>query len=203
MKYFALRSSPDQKPARLDVTVPLEIEVGIAQGLPIAKWDPAVVRAVLEDKRTTDMLLASFGYLVVSQNFRAIVEDCAAGKCQFLPLNIKTPRGFVLSSNFFLMNVTNQIDAIDRSKSKYALWTKEDIEALNQPSWKVGRFRDLRVAIFDEKKLLTARLFRQVGWWGVYVDEEMKNRLDKAKMTGTAFYDTAIDPIGHIKAIWN
>jgi hypothetical protein len=80
------------------------------------------------------------------------------------------------------------IDCLDRHKSKYEIWTQDNLLFWQKRPWMLGRFRDVQRAVLDETKIGRTPVFRLWGWEAmVVVRDDLKRAIADAGVTGCRF----------------
>jgi hypothetical protein len=112
---------------------------------------------------------------IISDNFKQVIEEYVDGLVEFFPIRIKTKE----EQKYYIMNVVNICDCLDKEKSE-AKYFSDNI--------RIMRMIEYAFKPMDEKD---SRIFRLKGSEkNVYINEYIKEILEKAGIQGVVFEDT-------------
>jgi hypothetical protein len=132
-----------------------------------------------------DLVENTSGVLIVSAKARAVLEDAGVtGKLvEYLPFTLKDKRGRPTKQEFFIANLRQKVECVDRAKS--------DI-TVSKVSGKLLGVDNLTVV--EKKVPKDAQLFRLEEWPRVIViRSDLAKRLRDEKLTGLKFYEQGED----------
>jgi hypothetical protein len=127
MRHFVLVQDNDLDDAAVLSTAPETIEdelFRLWEGQPLMDWFPAdAVFPVSPDFPRARRLYASqantLGLLVVSKEFRCVLEEVGCNNIEYLPISITDHRGKLASADYCIVNALDPVDAMDREHSIY------------------------------------------------------------------------------------
>ncbi|MCP3139214.1 imm11 family protein [Pyxidicoccus xibeiensis] len=130
--------------------------------------------------RRLDFSTAGIGVTpIVHARVASIFEELAPNDVQFIPVNVQGR-----SEEYFILVATKLIRCIDDEASSEVLYWKPEDE---RPD-KFGQYRSVSGMRIDRTKVGDAKVFRTWGWKiALIVSEDIKNALEREKVTGTWF----------------
>jgi hypothetical protein len=130
---------------------------------------------------------------VYSTRLKSLLEDLGIEGIQYLPLRIKRQDGAKEVDGYYIANYLNVIDCLDRERSVYQVWTKDNLLFWEKRPQRLGTFRDVTKAVIDSKKISDAPIFRLWGWeMMVVVREDVKRAIEEAGITGCMFREIEV-----------
>jgi len=160
----------------------------LSAGRHIQNWDPETTAFYDEAGECPDFPFTSDSLPVYSPRLRALMEDLRVDGIQYLPLRIRGQISGKEIPGYCLVNYLHLIDCLDRERSSYQVWTKENLLFWEERAWMLGTFRDVRRAVLVESRIRDFQVFRLWGWSVmVVVREDMKSAIEEAAITGCWF----------------
>ena len=133
------------------------------------------------EKKSWGKYFTNFHYgiansMYVDEKFLQCLKNVGEENYQAFPVKIM-PEGKI----YYLLNLLNLIDAVDREQSVFTLWTEED----ERPD-KLGGFHKFEKMVLDRSKVpKNAHFFRLKGYEVVVVmTKELVEELEKNKIEG-------------------
>lgn len=200
MRYFSWDqySGPDEKDSEPPWSLSTELdnirEWDLRLGKCIEDWDPDTT-AYYDDEEVeySDYPFVSGLLPVYSARLRSLMEGLGIEGIQYLPLKIKRRDGTQEVEGYSIANYLNVIDCLDRERSVYEVWTKDNLLFWEKRPDMLGTFCDVRRAVIDSKKTGDVPLFRLWGWeMMVIVREDVKQAIEKAGITGCEFREIEV-----------
>ena len=107
----------------------------VPDGAPTRAWWSGRGKYALPD------FAAVLGYQLVSEDFRALIEEFEPGVHQFIPVDVyKTRDGEELWGTWYWLNICNRIDSTDHDAMRQAGWFHTDIAGTKQRGmWRFDR----------------------------------------------------------------
>ena len=127
-------------------------------------------------KKYTDFHHGTGDEYYINDRFLNCLKTIGEGNFQIFPVTVLPEE-----KPYFILNILNVIDCVDRELSKYNLWTEED----DRPD-KLGKFRSFDKMILDRSKVPKGvHLFRVYGYQIVaVVRRELVEEFEKNKIKG-------------------
>jgi hypothetical protein len=125
---------------------------------------------------------------VYSPRLKLLMERLAVTEIQYLPLRVAHQDRRSEVSGYYLANYLRLIDCLDRKRSEYQVWTRDNLPFWEKRPRMLGTFRDVTKAVLDTTKIGDVRVFRVWGWdVMVVVGGDVKQAIEEAGMTGCRF----------------
>jgi Immunity protein family (Imm11) len=154
----------------------------------IQNWDPETTAIYDEAGECPDFPFASDLLPVYSPRLRAVMEDLRVDGIQYLPLRIRGQISGREIPGYCLVNYLHLIDGLDRERSSYQFWTKENLLFWEKRPSMLGTFRDVKKPVLVASRIRDFQVFRLWGWSVmVVVREDVKNAIEAAAITGCWF----------------
>jgi hypothetical protein len=154
----------------------------VKSGTRIENW-PEGVTFFVQGEHLEDYLLSVLdGWILVSERVRRIVDDCAAGDVQLLPVRVTHKETQVNFGPYWLLNVIRLIEALDWDHTRWFHPEKkyEDEHPVLDIAKVALNLRALQgVDIFRLKVKDASR--------GVFISQRLKERLERAGAIGFKF----------------
>lgn len=95
----------------------------LKRGMPLAEdWPDDVEMVMNEDTPDNTLLVDSLfnvkSLLVISERVRDFLQSRQIDGVEFLPLNIRNHKGRLIDESYFIVNITEAVDALDASASQ-------------------------------------------------------------------------------------
>ncbi|APJ04187.1 imm11 family protein [Silvanigrella aquatica] len=112
----------------------------------------------------------------INENFIECLKNVGEKNYQLIPVSVLPEE-----KTYYILNILNMIDCVDREKSKFTLWTEED----NRPDI-LGDYHSFDEMILDRKLVPEGvHIFRLKGYEVITViTKELLNEFKKKKITG-------------------
>jgi hypothetical protein len=164
-------------------------EWDLKAGTYINDWDLNITAFYDKELDNTDYPFATDLLSVYSPRRRSLMEDLRINEIQYLPLRIKRQDGEKEVYGYSIANYLRVIDCLNREKSVYQVWTKDNLLYWEKRTNMIGTFRDVTNAVLDFDKIGDAKIFRLWGWETMVVlREDVKQAIEEAGITGCEFY---------------
>ncbi len=164
------------------------VEYKLMEGKFIENWDINITATYEEEVEPTDYPFTSFLLPVFSPRLKKIMERLGIEYIQYLPLKIQSKDGVKEIDGYHIANYLMVIDCLDREKSEYQIWTKENLLFWEKRLYMLGTFRYVKKAVINSNKIGDIPIFRLWGWeCMVIVREDIKKAIDDAGITGCVF----------------
>jgi Immunity protein family (Imm11) len=151
-------------------------------------WDPDTIALYDDEVEYTDFPFTNNDLPVYSPRLKALVERLGVEGIQYLPLRIRHRHSDKEVQGYYLVNYLHVIDCLDRERSIYQIWTKDNLLFWEKRPQMLGTFRDVQKAVLDPTKVGNFRIFRLWGWeMMVIVRADVKQAIGKANLTGCRF----------------
>ena len=135
-----------------------------------------------------DMVENIFKILIISEPFKKILETCNCGNVEYLPISIKNQRDKIEKEKYYIVNLIDSIDYIDKDKStiEYSSLDEKTIFSVENTNLNIKNIpenRDLFRADYYPKRYI--------------VSEKLKNKIEDEELEGMIFvpieeYDSAL-----------
>jgi hypothetical protein len=159
----------------------------------IEGWDTNTTAVYDEDIEYTDFPIATGLLPVYSTRLKLLMENLGLEDIQYLPLRIRRRDGGKEVDGYYIANYLNVIDCLDRERSVYQVWTKDNLLFWEKRPFMLGTFRDVTKAVIDSKKPGDTPIFRLWGWeMMVVVREDVKLAIERAGITGCVFREIEV-----------
>lgn len=171
----------------------------------IREWDLRVGRyieswnsnttAIYDDENIeySDYPFATGLLPVYSERLKSLMENLVIYGIQYLPIRILKRDGAKEVGGYHIANYLNVIDCLDRERSVYQIWTKENLLFWEKRPHVLGTFRDVTKAVIDSKKTGDIPIFRLWGWeMMVVVRENVMEAIEEAGITGCVFREIEV-----------
>lgn len=136
----------------------------------------------------SDFPFTAYDIPVFSQKLKSLIEKIAPGSVQYLALDIFNESTKSHLSGYYIANYLHNIDCLDRSLSKYEVWTKDNLLFWEDRPQMLNTFRDIKKIVLNSKLIGESKLFRLWGWdVMVIANEDVKNSIELANITGCNF----------------
>ena len=115
---------------------------------------------------------------VVSEQFKEMLQHCDCGNVEFLPISIKNHRDKIEKEKYYIVNLIDSIDYIDKEKTtiKYSHMNESQIRTVKNLCLKLENIPENR------------DLFRADYYYNRYVvSEDLKNKIDDEEFEGMIF----------------
>ncbi|MHB8065992.1 MAG: imm11 family protein [Ruminiclostridium sp.] len=149
-------------------------------------WDERITLYYDPNKgeRTTDFLASTFGGLVISSKFKAILENLKVGGIQYIPINIQADTDGKKLEGYYIANILNLVDALDLEHSEY-----KEFSAAG------GKVKMLSVMVFALKRnqienIHVLRLKNQN--MPMFISEKVKLAIESNNLTGFSFHEVEV-----------
>jgi hypothetical protein len=130
---------------------------------------------------------------VYSSRLKSLIDGLGINEIQYIPLRIKHKHSDKEVYGYFLANYLSVIDCLNREKSIYQIYTKENLLYWEQRPYMLGTFHYVNNAILDVDKIGDARIFRLWGWEVmIIVREDVKQAIEEAGITGGGFLELQV-----------
>ncbi|NOJ52700.1 hypothetical protein HK404_08785 [Myxococcus xanthus] len=115
---------------------------------------------------------------IVSEKLKALLEQQAGARIEFLPVTIANHKGRVAAKDYFIANLLDHVDCVDKERS--------EVEELNpDPTLLSGLFR---LQVFPERIPSNAKLFRlKTMPPAIIVREDLRAAIDAGHITGVNY----------------
>jgi hypothetical protein len=166
----------------------------LRSGHMIEHWDPDT-SAYYENETAvrTDFPSTSFMLPVYSPRLRILVDQKGIDGIQYLPLKVRHRATGRHVYGYHLVNYLHVVDCLDRGRSVFQTWTKDNLLFWEERIWMLGAFRDVSRVVLDSGKLGNVQVFRLWGWEEmVVVREDLKLAIEEAGITGCRFTELEI-----------
>jgi hypothetical protein len=168
-------------------------EWDLMAGKYIEEWDTNTTAYYDEEEEHTDYPFATSLLPVCSTRLKSLMENLGLENIQYLPLRIIRRDGPKEVDGYYIANYLNVIDCLDRERSVYQVWTKDNLLFWEKRLQRLGTFRDVTKAVIDSKKIGDAPIFRLWGWeMMVVVRENVKQVIEEAGITGCMFREIEV-----------
>jgi hypothetical protein len=171
----------------LDIPEGLDRKYQLLQGISrLASWPPDLAAEFSkhrpEGMRLTDWIATPFGWLLVSDRFKKLLDDASAPNVEYLPIKMKNHKGRLASTDYWIVNFLVLIEAVDRDRSAFEVDAAEDDKI----------FRFDRLVLLDEIEARGPVIFRlKEQPYLILVREDLVTRIKEAGFTGLRFTPTA------------
>jgi len=169
------------------------VEWDLMAGKYIENWDVNIAATYDDEVDPTDYPFTSFLLPVFSPRLKELMESLGVEYIQYLPLKIRRSDGAKEVDGYHFANYLMVIDCLDREKSEYQIWTKENLLFWEKRPYMLGTFRYVKKAVINSDKIRNIPLFRLWGWeCMVIVREDVKTAIEGAGITGCVFDEIEI-----------
>jgi hypothetical protein len=159
----------------------------------IEVWDTNTTAYYDKEVEYSDYPFATGLLPVYSTRLKSLMEDLGIKGIQYLPLRIRRRDGAKEVDGYYIANYLIVIDCLDRERSVYQVWTKDNLLFWEKRPYMLGTFRDVTKAVIDSTKLSDAPIFRLWGWEiMVVVREDVKQAIEEAGITGCVFREIEV-----------
>jgi hypothetical protein len=165
----------------------------LKRGRYLDNWDPNTEATFSEDTDPTDFPFVELLIPICSPRLRELLKQLGVKEVQFLPIRLVGKASRKELTGYSIMNYLSVIDCLDREKSNYRIWTKENLLFWEKRPWMLGTFEYVQNPVLQSQKIGDALLFRMWGWDMVIVREDIKRAIEKAGIIGCRF--TAIETV--------
>ena len=163
-------------------------EWDLMTGKYINDWDKNTTATYEEEVEYTDYPFTTGLLPVYSTRLKALMDNLGIEWIQYLPLTVKKHNLSKEIEGYFIANYLKVIDCLNRERSSYQVWTKENLLFWEKREYMLGTFRDVKKIVLDTNKINNAKIFRLWGWeLAVIIREDLKREIEKAKITGCVF----------------
>jgi hypothetical protein len=167
-------------------------EWDVMSGTNIKHWYPNLT-AYYEESNFTDYPFITGLIPVYSPRLRSLIENMKVNDIQYLPLRIKRKDEKEEISGYSIANYLRIIECLNRERSVYQLWTKDNLLFWEKRPDMLGTFESITKTVLDLKKIGDARIFRLWGWEVMVVlREDIKQAIEKAGITGCEFSEIEV-----------
>lgn len=157
-------------------------------GKVIENWDENTTAFFSTEADHTDFPFSAYDLPIYSPKLSALIKNMRIKQIQYLPIKIRNSNNNNVIHGYCIANYLSVIDCLDRDHSDYQVWTKNNLLFWEERSWMLGTFRDVKKAVLDKSKIGDGLIFRLQGWEVmVIVREDIKQEIEKAKITGCVF----------------
>lgn len=154
----------------------------------IDDWPSDVVAEFDEDVEPTDFPLADHLLPLHSPRLKDLIaREGLLGDVQYLPLRLRGRQAGLIVEGYCVANYLCVLDCLDRGRSQYETWTKDNLLFWEKRESMLGTFRDIYKCVLDRSQIAANRLFRLWGWSTVLVREDVKAAIESAGITGCIF----------------
>ena len=151
-------------------------------------WDPHATAYLTQAPGLPDFPFTNNDLPVFSPRLKALLEAMGVGDVQYLPLRIKCELDGREIEGYHVANYLRLIDCLDRERSVYQVWTKENLLFWEKRPYMLGTFRDVQKAVLQGAKIAEVPVFRLWGWqMMVVVRGDVKEAMECAGITGCRF----------------
>src|SRR6266852_1306274 len=155
-----------------------EIDPRLFTGCSVYRERGPFLVPVTQGKKPMDFTLGAFDMPVVAAKVAEVIENCAPGSVQRIPVVIGS--GIIRHE---VLIVLQKLKGMDEKRSLISYWTAED----GQPE-KVGAYCGVAGIALDIQAVKGVQIFRLEGWEvPIIVDEHVKDALTKLCVTGIEF----------------
>jgi hypothetical protein len=159
----------------------------------IEDWDANTTAYYDEEVEHTDYPFADGLLPVYSTRLKTLMQNMGVEGIQYLPLRIRRRDGAKEVDGYHIANYLNVIDCLDRERSVYQIWTKDNLLFWKKRPQMLGTFRDVTKAVIDSNKIGDVRVFRLWGWeMMILVREDVKRSIEGAIITGCVFREIEV-----------
>jgi hypothetical protein len=168
-------------------------EWDLMAGKHISNWDTNTIAIYDEELEYTDYPFTSDSLPVYSSRLKSLMEELGIEGIQYLPLKIGRRDGVINVNGYHIANYLRVIDCLDRERSVYQVWTKENLLFWEKRPYMLGTFRDVKKAVINSEKIGNVPIFRLWGWeLMVIVREDVKQAVEEAGIIGCVFREIEV-----------
>jgi len=188
MKYFIIREAADDANVYVsDIPDGLQRKYQLLKGISrLADWPPDLAAKFSdirpEGMRLTDWIPTPFGWLLISERFKQILEKSGLAQVEYLSIKMKNHKKKVVGATYWLVNFLVLTEAVDRDRSAFEVDAGEDD--------KIFRFDRLVLrSEIESKGTIIFRLKEQPQL--VLVREDLAAQISEAGLTGLRLVETS------------
>lgn len=154
----------------------------------IEKWNPETLAVYDDEAEPPDFPFTSNDLPVYSPRLRALMESLGVEGIQYLPVRIRHQGSGREVPGYHLANYLCLIDCLDRERSVYQVWTKDNLLFWEMRPTMLGTFRDVQRAVLDCSRIGETPIFRLWGWdVMVVIRGDLKRAIERVGTTGCRF----------------
>ncbi len=177
----------------LDLPLKPQDELDLRRGKYFAHWDADTTALYDDEVERTDFPVTSNDLPVYSPHLIDLMKQVGVDEIQYLPIRIAHRQMQHEITGYHIANYLRVIDCLDRSRSDYQVWTKENLLFWDKRPWMLGTFRDVRKPILDATKIGGIPVFRLWGWEAmVLIRSDIKHAIEDAGITGCRFTEVDV-----------
>ena len=167
-----------------------EKDTGFLQcGVQVLNWDSsATIRSTKEknDGSPRDVLVSYMNAPVFSEQLCDAITQSISG-IEYLPIQVLRSNG-QSAGNFFVINVTNKVDALHMEKSNIQRY--EEDYFLEE---RIGSIRFVGNVVLREERIKDLDIFRLSNYlMSIFVSEKFRRIVEDGGFTGAEFFDVDI-----------
>jgi hypothetical protein len=177
----------------------LELEVvgyhewDFTEGNAISNWSAATTAYYEGKVKLTDYPFTIPQIPVCSDRLKQLMVQLGVNGIQYLPLQVRHRESNNEVEGYSIANYLHIVDCLDRQRSRYQVWTKENLLYWEKRPYMLGTFRDVTKMVLDSAKIGSRPLFRLWGWTlTVIVREDIKRAIEEAGITGCLFAEREV-----------
>jgi hypothetical protein len=167
-------------------------EWDLVTGKFIKDWDINTTAVYDEEIEHTDYPFTTGLLPVYSMRLKTLIDNMGIKEIQYLPLKITRLDGTNEVTGYHIANYLRVIDCLNRERSTYQVWTKDNLLFWEKRPFKLGTFRDIRKAVLDLGKINDVPIFRLWGWDMAVVRQDVKRTIEDAGITGCVFREIEV-----------
>lgn len=187
LKYFVLKRKYDETNVIIqDIPSNLKKKYQLLKGIArLSDWPEDIIlefsKQRSEGMNLTDYVENSFGWLLISNRFKRVLEEFGAASIEYLPVKIKNHKGRIAGEAYWIGNFLVLTEAVDRNLSMF------EADALDENQ--IFRFDKLvlRDDVLNSNPLIF-RLKEQPRM--VIARQDLVERFEKEGLTGVKFIET-------------
>lgn len=155
----------------------------LSEGKYIHNWDREITFYFdpKEGERLTDYLANNLGWFIVSERFKAILEEIDDG-IQYLPINLVSKGENKILKGFSIANILNVVDALDLENSDYIVF-----ELDGESIYSVRKYA-LRKETIQSKHIIKLK----GDEIPIFISEELKELIERNNITGCDFLEVKV-----------
>lgn len=127
MRYFVLVQDLDLEDAAVLSDPPAQIRDELFrfyEGVLLKDWFPSPAMFPMDPeypraRKLYALQANTLGLLVISKELKATLDEVGCDNLEYLPISITNHRGKLASADYFVVNILQQVDAMDRERSVY------------------------------------------------------------------------------------
>jgi hypothetical protein len=124
---------------------------------------------------------------VHSQRMQDILSAFDNVRIQYLTLKIHVKETNESIQDYAIANYLDAVDCLDRTHSKYEIWTKENLMFWEDRPWMLGQYRDIWLIYIDPSVIGDRACFWLKGSSFLIINEEVKTAFESEAITGCRY----------------